>query len=311
VPRPYLSTPPHRNPPRPQTRPQQPQPPEILFPLGADLVRLIENQIPKITLLEALSVTRCLGDELKFLNNPYISNVAISRNNQEFSRGDSWFSVTWLEFVEHRLASRSVNLRFEPGRGVCTSYEVESNEPSPSIQQIQQPIPFKQELPTPGSEESESPMEVDRPKEVAEWTATVGDLFEQAAGIKNTQSRDHSSPEMSIEEIPVVKMEDPDSYALWPLNMWKAIKAIIYGEEVSTSKKMYSFGVPHGTLNVLVERAQAIVGVFCSDEPKQVNTQQFIHHQPRKKVSLKTIAILLSIRICFIANSRPITSFEG
>jgi len=57
----------------------------------------------------------------------------------------------------------------------------------------------------------------------------------------------------------------------------------------------------HATLNVLVERAQAIVGVFySSEEPKHTDTQQFIHHQPRKKVSLKTIAILLSNLVYYL-----------
>jgi hypothetical protein len=240
-------------------------------------------------------VARCLGDEHKFVNNPYISNVAISRNNQEFSRGDSWFNVTWYEIVDHCTIPRNVNLRFEPGRQICTSYAAEGDVHSMTVHQSPQPRSHRPDPRESVSEASGSPMDVDPPKEMAEWTAAVGDLFEQAAGIKDTEAKDKSPPDIPIDDIPIVKSEKEPSRALWPLNMWSSIKARIWGEELSTSKNLYRIGLPHATLNVLVERAQAIVGVFCSsEEPKQVDTQQFIHHHPRKKVSLKTIAILLS-----------------
>lgn len=258
---------------------------------------------------------KSLGEELRFVNNSSISNVTISRNNQEFSRGDSWFNVAWYETVDHRMVPRSVNLRFEPGRGVCTSYEVEGNMQSSPPPPQREPIPYRHEIRESISESSGSPMEVDQPKEMAEWTAAVGDLFEQAAGIKvkkDTEARDNSPPDMPIDEIPIVKLEEEPSFALWPSNMWKTIKAIIWGEELDKSKKMYRIGIPHATLNVLVERAQAIVGVFCSEEPKPVDTQEFIYHQPRKKVSLKTIAILLS-NILHLPriNLRSIARFKG
>src|SRR5438876_9044950 len=101
-------------------RPYHPLPvlraPTPMFPQGNDLVRLIEGQIAKISLPETFAVARCLSSEHGLVGNPYISDVTISRMNQEFSRGDSWFNVQWYENGPHSVTSRSINLRFEPGR---------------------------------------------------------------------------------------------------------------------------------------------------------------------------------------------------
>ena len=176
------------------------------------------------------------------MNNPYISNVHISRNNQEFSRGDSWFSVTWFEQAEqHHTIPRSVNLRFEPGRQACASYAAEDDGvqlPPPHIPR-QQMRSVDSDSRDSMSESSGSSMDVDPPKEMAEWTAAVGDLFEQAAGIVNEEAKDKLSP-----EIPVLSLQEEPSKALWPLNMWNSIKAIIWGEQLSTSKNLYRIGLP-------------------------------------------------------------------
>jgi hypothetical protein len=54
-------------------------------------------------------------------------------------------------------------------------------------------------------------------------------------------------------------------------------------------------GVRHATIQVMVERCKSIVDVFLQPEDTHpVETQQFINHPVRKKVSLKTLAKVLS-----------------
>lgn len=53
----------------------------------------------------------------------------------------------------------------------------------------------------------------------------------------------------------------------------------------------------HATIGVVVERCKSIVNVFLSEkgETRNVDSQQFIDHAPKKKkVTLKTLAKVLS-----------------
>ena len=95
--------------------------PPTPFPQVADLVRLIESQIAKISLAETFAIAQCLSSDYGLVGNSYISDVTISRINQEFSRGHSWFHVQWRESGPHGPMRRSINLRFEPGRQLCTA----------------------------------------------------------------------------------------------------------------------------------------------------------------------------------------------
>ena len=54
--------------------------------------------------------------------------------------------------------------------------------------------------------------------------------------------------------------------------------------------------VRHATIGVVVERCKEIVNVvWSSEEAPQVDAQQFINHPRKKKISLKTLAKVLSI----------------
>jgi hypothetical protein len=225
-PRPY-----HPGPHQTVSRP----PPQPMFQQGADLVRLIESQIVKISLTETFAVARCLGGEHGLVGNPYISGVMISRKNQEFSRGDSWFNVQWFELLEnhHTPIPRSVNLRFEPGRQVCTSYsadEVVHQHHEPRHQHIapRQDIP-----PSVGP----TPMDLDPPKQMVNWSGLVGELFDKAAGIVDDQIRD--------------KTPEQTSTALWPTTAWHMIKTIIWGHQMSKSV-VYTIGIPYVFIRVLL-----------------------------------------------------------
>ena len=173
-----------------------------LLPQTADLVLLIESQIANISLPETGAMTLCLGTEHGFVGNPYITQVMISRKNQEFSRGHSWFSVQWLETDPrcHGLLSRSINLLYEPGRPVCTSSSADDAAQSqsphqpPPIPQKHYPINGAHRQDTQSSIEtsSTSSMDIDPPKptlENADWSTAVGGLFDEAAVIVNDQSR--------------------------------------------------------------------------------------------------------------------------
>jgi hypothetical protein len=239
--------------------------PQPQFQQAADLVRLIEGQIPKISLQETLAVAKCLGSDLGMIGSPYISNVIITRKNTEFSRGDSWFSVQWYEIDSHRLDTqpRSVNLRFEPGRQLCTSYTAdgESYQPSSPLPQQQQSQPPQQPqqqmsqplLPAPqvqvgfahrqdtfGAPIVDSPMEIDSPKHM-NWSGLVGDLFDKAAVIVHDQGRAKSETMESISTTP-----EP-SNALWTWKAWEMVRASISG--YTTEKGLvYQFGLPYLTL---------------------------------------------------------------
>jgi len=165
--------------PRPYQPVPQPTLPQPQFQQAADLVRLIESQIPKISLQETLAVARCLGSDHGMIGSPHISNMTIARKNTEFSRGDSWFSVQWYEMDPHRFdpLQRSVNLRFEPGRQLCTSYTADGEPyqpPSSSVSQQQSWLsrsPFlAQDTMAPADSQKHT-----------NWAGLVGDLFENAA----------------------------------------------------------------------------------------------------------------------------------
>lgn len=235
-------------------RPYHPMPPTIqrppptpLFPLGADLVRLIESQISKISLTETFAVARCLGNEHGLVGNPYISNVTISRKNQEFSRGDSWFNVSWYEIGDQGTIPRSVNLRFEPGRQLCTSYAAEEL----TAPQVQIPQQTTQQQPVIAPRERETAMEVDsKPPKMMDWSGLVGDLFDKAAGVIDDQGRVKSESEsdgtMTVRSI----TPEQQSTALWPLKAWNAIKAVIYGHQLSKSEFVYTIGIPYSPSNL-------------------------------------------------------------
>jgi hypothetical protein len=94
-----------------------------LFPTAGHIVRLIEGQIKKISLPETVAIAMYLGIEYAFVGNGDISQVSIFRKNEDFAKGDSWFNVQWCDSGSRAGTTfRSINLRFEPGRQVCTSY---------------------------------------------------------------------------------------------------------------------------------------------------------------------------------------------
>src|ERR1700738_1251969 len=229
----------------------RPQPP-ISYPQGADLVRAIEKQIAKISLTETFAVARCLGDEHRLVGNPYVSALQISRLHQEFSRGDSWFNVQWLETVENTL-QRSIVLRFEPGRQICTSYTAEDVQQQQAQQAQQQAaqqqqqqhhhqhhhqhIAPRQEVRAPHLEQ----MDIDQLKPMMTWPGYVGDLFDAAAGmVDDQQGRVKVEEETPTKAIP---KEEP-STALWPKRAWVAITATIWGTPLSKSEVAYTIGIP-------------------------------------------------------------------
>jgi len=314
--------------PRPYQPVHQATIPQPQFQQAADLVRLIEGQIPKISLQETLAVARCLGSDHGMIGSPHISNVTIARKNTEFSRGDSWFSVQWYEIDSHRFdtVQRSVNLRFEPGRQLCTSYTADGEPyqpPSPPSVSQQQSQLSQPPLPAPQSQVNfsqrqdtlvlmvDSPMEIDSPKHM-NWPGLVGDLFDKAAVIVHDQDREKSE---TIDTISTTA-EQPPSNAVWPLKAWAMIKAMISGH--ATDKGLvYQFGLPyvsfhgiahanrHATIQVIVERCKSIVDVFLQPEDTHpVDSQQFINHPAapvRKKLSLKVLAKVLSTTASEIA----------
>lgn len=252
TPRPYHPVPP-QNIPRPTPLP--------FLPLGSDLVRLIETQIAKISLQEVFAVARCLSNDHGLVGNPYISGVIISRKNQEFSRGDSWFNVQWLETDprHHGSMGRSINLRFEPGRQICTSYSADEGVPHQQHFPPPQPPPPPPAPPPQHSYQSqpssrqntqpeiitrvESPMEIDPPKNTVNWSGLVGDLFVKAAGIVDDQGR--LNPETSNESFST----SPESLstALWPRWAWNVIRTTIWGQETIKSTT-YTIGIPYPLL---------------------------------------------------------------
>jgi hypothetical protein len=218
--------------------PRAPLPP--LFPQGAELVRLIESQIAKISLQETFAVARCLASEHGLVGNPYISDVVISRKNQEFSRGDSWFNVQWLESDSHGFIPRSINLRFEPGRQVCTSYSADDQQYHQHLHpqhQFPQQITPRQDSQSSITSMVDSPAEIDPPKQTVNWSGLVGDLFDRAAGIVDDQGRASSE-----EHLPSQSPELP-STALWPRRAWDLVLASIYGYQSSKST-VYAIGIP-------------------------------------------------------------------
>jgi hypothetical protein len=226
--------------PRPYHPLPVPRPPPALFPQAADLVRLIESQIAKISLPETFAVARCLGSEHGLVGNSYISDVTISRKNQEFSRGDSWFNVQWLESGPHRPLRRSINLRFEPGRQICTSHSGDDQQyhqhslPQP---QLQLHIAPRQDSRSSTSTEVmvESPTEMEPPKQMMNWSPSlVGDLFDKAAVIVDDQGRSQSCEDQTPNQT---------STALWPKWAWSLVMTSIWGVQDSKSA-YYAIGIP-------------------------------------------------------------------
>jgi hypothetical protein len=87
------------------------------------------------------------------------------------------------------------------------------------------------------SVESEgSPMDVDPPKVLTDWSGLVGDLFDKAAGIRDKASSEELSPS---------KSPAPPSTALWPSKFWNAITTTIWGHQLSKSEYVYTFGTPY------------------------------------------------------------------
>jgi hypothetical protein len=183
-----------------------------MFPLGADLVRVIESQISKISLMETFAVARCLGADHNLVGNAFVRDLAISRSNQEFSRGDSWFNVRWYEVEGRGARQKEVNLRYEPGKQICTSYPCAEEE---TVQT-----------------RSEERMEIEETSD--NWSGIVGDLFDKAAIMVDSERS--PSSERSAEQV---------STALWPLKAWKAIETIIWGEQLSKSEFVYRIGIPY------------------------------------------------------------------
>jgi len=216
-----------------------PRVPPPQFPLAADLVRLIESQIAKISLPETFAVARCLGSEHGLVGNSYISDVVISRKNQEFSRGDSWFNVHWYESDPHGLIPRSINLRFEPGRQICTSYSADDqpyHQHPPPQHQFPQQITSRQDSQSSMTSMVDSPTEIDPPKQMVNWSGLVGDLFDRAAGIVDDKGRASSEEQVSSQ------FPEP-STALWPRWDWNKVLTSIYGHRMSKST-VYAIGIP-------------------------------------------------------------------
>jgi len=328
--------PPHPSPyPTPAERvdPQFEQRP--LFPTPADLVRLIEIQIPKISFQEEFAVARCLASDHSLVANKFISDVQISRKNQEFSRGDSWFNVQWWEMSRQGRYLRSINLRFEPGRQACTSYPADGDQASPVVpqqpQQQQQQYgkdvqmreyghSVTQGLPSPPN--TEETMDIDPPKQAQvqqqsppqtlNWSGLVGDLFDEAAGLvddKKVQIKQELKLEeaLKITSPPVAlwseikrekkssSVEAPMSSALWPAKFWQTISTIIFGQDVATSKKLYTIDIPHTTIGVIVEQFKSLGDlVMPSTHEPTPPPEQFIYHSTKKKISLNTLAKVLS-----------------
>ena len=215
--------------------------PPPLFPQGADLVRLIESQIAKISLAETFAVARCLGSEHRLVGNPSISEVTISRKNQEFSKGDSWFTVQWYEVGSRGSIPRSINLRFEPGRQVCTSYSADDQQyhhPHPQPQhQYPQQITSRQDSGPPLAPMVDSAIEIDPPKHMMNWSGLVGDLFDKAAGIVDDKGR-QSSEDSYLSDTP-----EELSTALWPKRAWNLILTSIWGYQTAKST-VYAIGIP-------------------------------------------------------------------
>ena len=228
VPRPYHPLPVQR-------------PPPVLFPQGADLVRLIETQIAKISFHETFAVARCLASEHGLVGNSYISDVTISRKNQEFSRGDSWFNVQWLESGPQGPIPRSINLRFEPGRQICTSHPTDDqqyHQHPPPQPQLQLHIAPRQDSGPPIEPMVESPTEMEPPKQMMNWSpGLVGDLFDKAAVIVDDQGRSQSC-EDRLSQTP-----EQTSTALWPKWAWNSVITSIWGVRDSKSA-YYAIGIP-------------------------------------------------------------------
>jgi hypothetical protein len=141
-------------------------------------------------------------------------------------------------------------------------------------------------------------MDVDPPKGLTDWSGLVGDLFDKAAGIRDKATSEDGSP---------AKIPEKPSTALWPLKLWNSITTTIWGQQLSKSEYVYTFGTPYifgniitdnrnATIGVVVERCKSIVDVFWSSrETEPADCQQFIEHaEVKKKVSLKTLAKVLS-----------------
>jgi hypothetical protein len=165
-------------------------------------------------------------------------------------------------------------------------------------------------------------MDLDPPKHMMNWSGLVGDLFVKAAGIVDDQVREKSQPS---EDWDPFKSAEQTSTALWSQKAWKAVMTIIWGQLSKSGDVVYTYGIPylislgvteirHGTFGVVVERCKSIVDVFCStnEAAPVADCQQFINHPVRKKISLKTLAkVLSSIASLMLTNYRPFISFES
>jgi hypothetical protein len=201
---------------------------------------LIESQIAKISPSETFAVAQCLASEHCLVGNSYIAEFQISRKNQEFSRGDSWFNVQWCESDpqnHHGPYPRSINLRFEPGRQLCTSYSADDQPYQQPPQQFHHITP-RQDTSSTMSTLAESPMEVDPPKHDLNWSGLVGDLFDKAAGIVDDQGR-QTSEERSLSKTP-----EQMSTALWPKRFWNVVMTSIWGIQQSSKNTVYTIGIP-------------------------------------------------------------------
>lgn len=202
-------------------------------------------QITKISLAETFAVARCLGSDHGLIGNSNISDFVISRKNQEFSRGDSWFNVQWYKSVDgrHPPVPRSVNLRFEPGRQLCTSYPDDSPQPPPRQHQSQHHMQNdrRQEDRLPITASAQTDMELDPPKHVENWSGLVGDLFDKAADIVHEQSQFIEKRSTSPEQ---------PSTALWSQKAWHTILTLIKGRTIE-GKSVYTYGLPYVLLVTL------------------------------------------------------------
>lgn len=327
--------PPHPNAYPPPAERQDHFEPRPLFPSPADLVRFIEIQIPKISLQEEFAVARCLASDHSLVSNKFISDVQISRKNQEFSRGDSWFNVQWWEMSRQGRHLKSISLRFEPGRQACTSYPADGEQGAPAVQQQPQQQHGKdvqreyghsvtQGLPSPPT--TEETMDIDPPKQAQvqvqqqsphqplNWSGLVGDLFDKAAGLVDDK-KVQVKPELKMEESLKIthpiglwsefkhekssSVEASMSTALWPAKLWQTISQIIFGQDVANSKKLYTIDIPHTTIGVIVEQFKTLGDlVMPSTHEPTPPPEQFIYHSTKKKkISLNTLAKVLSIPI--------------
>jgi len=194
---------------------------------------------------------------------------------------------------------RSINLRFEPGRQICTSYiaeDIHSHAHLPHLHH--QHIAPRQDV----RAVSGTPMDLNPPKQNAEWSGLVGNLFDVAAEMVNNPKRESVKSEERESPKPP-KM----STALWPRRAWQAVSKLIWGQELADSKTMYTMDIPyfpqeiwvnfsHATLAVVVEVGKSIVGVFgANEEVEEPQNPQFIEHAKiiKHRVSLKTLAKVL------------------